>query len=156
MSDQTPHDNQDRPEKTSQQLDERRRAFEAHLQRLRVEMASTSAEMSAQLESFGKPRETGQMYAEIRRYSGLGVEALFDLIEEHKADVESLMRAIPGFVSYSLFRTDDGGSAFTVCENKAGADQSARIAHDWIASNAGELSTRAPEITEGHIVLHLS
>jgi hypothetical protein len=156
MSDQIPSTNQERPENTSELLDERRAAFEAHLQKLRVEMASTSAEMSAQLERLGKPRESGPMYAEIRRYSGLGVDLLFDLIEEHRADVEGLMRTIPGFVSYSLFRTVDGGAAFTVCHSEAGADQSARIAHDWIASNAAALGTRDPEITKGHIVVHLS
>jgi hypothetical protein len=119
-------------------------------------MASTNAEVAAQLKRFGKARDCGHMYAEIRRYSGRGVDALFDLIEERKADVESLMRTIPGFVSYSLIRTEAGGAAFTVCDSKAGADQSARIAHDWIASNAGELGTRDPEITEGRIVVHLS
>jgi hypothetical protein len=157
MSNSTPSAKIEAPEPMSpEQLVERRQAFEAHLQRLRTEIASTNAELAEQLEKIERSRRNGQMYAEIRRYSGQNVDALFDLIEELKSDVESLMRTIPGFVSYSLIRTDGGGAAFTVCSDKAGADQSARIAHDWIASNAGDLGTKDPEIFEGRVVVHLT
>lgn len=138
-----------------QQLAEHRRSFEAHLQRLRAEMASTSAEMAAQLENREQSRPTANMHAEVRRYFGQGANDLFELIEELKTEVESLMRTIPGFVSYSLIRTADGGATFTVCEDKAGADLSARVAHDWIATNAGALGTHDPEITEGRVVVHV-
>lgn len=139
----------------SQGLAEQRQAFEAHLQKLRAELASTNAEMTTQLEKLDGSCRKGTMYAEIRRYSGHGADALFDLIEELKTEVESVMRTIPGFVSYSLFRSEDGGATFTVCADKVGADQSARIAHDWIASNAGNLGTRDPEIIEGRVVVHM-
>lgn len=140
----------------SDPLEARRQAFEAHLQRLRAEIATTNAELTVQLDRIERSRHKRQMYAEIRRYSGHGVDALFDLIEELRSEVESLMQTIPGFVSYSLIRTEGGGAAFTICNDKAGADQSARIAHDWIASNAGDLGTHEPEIFEGRVVVHLT
>ena len=47
------------------------------------------------------------MHAVIRTYSGHGAKELFDLLEKRKAEVDSLIRPIKGFVSYSLVRTGD-------------------------------------------------
>ncbi len=49
------------------------------------------------------------MHAVVRTYSGQGAKELFDLIEQRKAEVESLIRSVSGFHAYTLFRTDDGG-----------------------------------------------
>ena len=49
------------------------------------------------------------MHAVIRSYSGKGTKALFDLLEKNKGEVESLIRGVKGFVSYSLVRTTRGG-----------------------------------------------
>ena len=67
------------------------------------------------------------MHAVIRTYSGPSAKKLFDLIEERKREVEGLIRPITGFVSYSLLRTADGGASVTVCQDKAGCDESARV-----------------------------
>src|SRR6516164_497193 len=64
------------------------------------------------------------MYAVIRSYSGKGTKALFDLLEKNKGEVESLIRGVKGFVSYSLVRTTRGGFSVSVYEDKAGADES--------------------------------
>ena len=48
-------------------------------------------------------------HAVVRNYSGKGTKALFDLLEKNKGEVESLIRGIKGFVSYSLVRTTRGG-----------------------------------------------
>ena len=45
----------------------------------------------------------------IRTYSGNGAKELFDVLEKNKADVESLIRSVKGFVSYTLARSGDGG-----------------------------------------------
>ena len=39
---------------------------------------------------------------------------LFDVLEKKKADVEKLLRAVKGFVSYSLVRTSGGGLSVSV------------------------------------------
>ena len=70
------------------------------------------------------------MHAVIRAYTGSGAKELFDLLEERKSDVESLIRTVKGFVSYSLVRTADGGISVTVCQDKAGADESVQRARD--------------------------
>ncbi len=96
------------------------------------------------------------MYAVVRSYSGSGTKELFDLLEQRLAEVESLIRAVQGFVAYSLIRTDDGGVTVTVCQDKAGTDESLQVARDWIQQNAGDLNTNPPAVSEGSVLLHLS
>ena len=77
------------------------------------------------------------------------------MLEKRKTDVESLMRSVTGFVSYSLFHTADGGVSVTVCSNKAGTDESLQKARDWIKDNASNTGVGAPAVSEGPIVLQL-
>jgi len=95
------------------------------------------------------------MHAVLRNYSGKGTKALFDVIERNKAEVENVIRPIKGFVSYSLVRTSKGGFSVTVCQDKAGTDESIRAARDWIAKNAGKTGAAAPTVSEGTVMLHL-
>ena len=57
------------------------------------------------------------MHAVIRSYSGKGTKALFDLLEKNKGEVESLIRGIKGFVSYSLVRTTRGRFSVSVYQS---------------------------------------
>jgi hypothetical protein len=95
------------------------------------------------------------MHAVVRTYSGKGAKELLDVLEKHKADVERLIRPIKGFVSYSLVRTADGGFSVSVCQDEAGADESVRVARDWISKNAANTGAAAPTISEGTVILHL-
>ena len=95
------------------------------------------------------------MHAVIRTYSGKGAKELFDLLEKRKAEVEPLIRAVKGFVSYSLVHTADGGFSVSVCMDKAGTDESIRAARDWIKQNAPNAGVSPPAISEGSVVLHL-
>src|SRR5215475_2530668 len=72
------------------------------------------------------------MHAVLRSYSGKGARELFDVIEKNKTDVEKVLRSVKGFVAYSLARTSDGGFSMTVCQDRAGADESSAKAKDWI------------------------
>ena len=92
----------------------------------------------------------------VRTYSGKGSKELFSLLEKNKADVEKLMRSVKGFESYTLARSSesDGGLSMTVCQDKAGTDESVRVAKDWIAKNAGNISVDAPKVSVGSIIIH--
>ncbi len=94
------------------------------------------------------------MYAVARTYSGTGAKELFDLLETRKTDVESLLRSVKGFVSYTLARSDEGGFTVTVCQDKAGTDESKQKAKDWITKNAADIGAPAPIISEGLVILH--
>jgi hypothetical protein len=93
------------------------------------------------------------MHAVVRTYSGQGAKELFDLLDKRKADVERLIRGVKGFRAYSLFRTADGGVSVTVCQDKAGADESVRVARDWIKQNAANIATKPPAVAEGTVIL---
>ena len=95
------------------------------------------------------------MHAVIRTYSGPAAKKLFDLLEERKKEVEGIIRPIKGFVSYSLLRTADGGASVTVCEDKAGTDESLEAARGWIQKNASSISATAPTVSEGSVILQL-
>lgn len=95
------------------------------------------------------------MHAVVRMYSGAGGKKLIDVLEQRKKEVEGLIRPVKGFVSYSLIRTADGGASVTVCEDKAGTEESMRIAREWIGKNAGDLGVSPPTVVEGSVILHL-
>jgi hypothetical protein len=95
------------------------------------------------------------MHAVVRTYSGKGAKKLIDVVEKNKTEVEGLLRAINGFVSYYLVRTARGGFTVSVYQDKAGTDESIRMARDWIAKNAGNLGAAAPTVSEGTVVFQL-
>jgi restriction endonuclease Mrr len=95
------------------------------------------------------------MQAVVRTYSGNGAKALFDVLEKQKADVEKQMRSVKGFVSYTLVRSGDGGLSVTVCQDKAGIDESVQRAKDWVSKNAGNTGVGAPSVSAGSVILHL-
>ena len=92
----------------------------------------------------------------VRTYSGKGSKELFSLLEEKKSDVEKAMRSVKGFVSYTLARSNesDGGLSMTVCQDKAGTEESVRIAKEWISKNAAHIGVDAPKVSSGTIIIH--
>ena len=93
------------------------------------------------------------MHAIVISYSGKGAKELFDVLEKRKTEVESLLRSIKGFVSYTLARSGDGGFSVTVCQDQAGTDESAQAARAWIAENAGNTGVGAPKVSEGPVIV---
>jgi restriction endonuclease Mrr len=78
-----------------------------------------------------------------------------DVLEKQKAEVDKLMRSVKGFVGYTLARSGDGGFSVTVCQDKAGIDESVQKAKDWVAKNAGSTGVGAPKIASGTVLVHL-
>lgn len=95
------------------------------------------------------------MYAIVRNYSGAGAKQLFDVLERQKAEVEATIRKVPGLVSYTLVRSGDGGMSITVCKDKAGADESLKVARDWIQKNASSIHANPPVVTEGSVIVEI-
>ena len=93
------------------------------------------------------------MYVVTRSYSGQGASALFDALAEREDDVKALIGTVPGFISYVAFRNDGSGQTVTVCQDKAGTDESSRRAAEWVKENIG-VSVDPPTVAEGSTVLH--
>jgi len=95
------------------------------------------------------------MYAVVRIYTGAGAKQLFDILDERKADLEAAHQHVPGLMSYTVARSEDGGVAVTVCREKAGADESVRVAKEWREKNAPGVSTNPPQLFEGAVIIHI-
>ena len=95
------------------------------------------------------------MHSVVRTYSGKGAKELMDVLEKNMAEVERLIRAVQGFVSFSLVRTTSGGFSVSVFRDKAGTDESVRVAREWIAKNAGNVGAAPPDISEGSVILQV-
>jgi hypothetical protein len=96
------------------------------------------------------------MHVVVRSYSGQGASELFDLLEQRGEDVKNLIGGVPGFVSYAAFRSGgESGMTVTVCQDKAGTDESSRRAAEWVKDNVSTTGN-PPVITEGSTVLQFN
>jgi hypothetical protein len=95
------------------------------------------------------------MHAVVRRYTGPEAGQLFGELERRTGDVERIIREVPGFVAYTLMRTSDGGCSVTVCQDRAGCEESSRRAAEWIRQNVAAAAGRPPEVMEGTVLLNL-
>ena len=92
------------------------------------------------------------MYVVVRSYSGQGAPELFDALAQRQDDVKDLIGGVPGFASYAAFRSGEGGMTVTVCQDKAGTDESSRRAGEWVKENIS-VAVNPPAITEGDTAL---
>ncbi len=66
-----------------------------------------------------------------------------------------LIRKAKGFIRYYWLDTGKGeGASFGVFRDKAGADESVRLAADFVREHLSKLMTSKPEIIEGPVVAH--
>ncbi len=93
------------------------------------------------------------MHVVTRSYSGQGAAELFDALRQREEDVKGVISTVPGFISYAAFLSDSGGHTVTVCQDKAGTDESSRRAAEWVKENVG-VTVDPPTIVEGDTVLH--
>ena len=78
---------------------------------------------------------------------------MFDALAKRAEDVQAVISTVPGFISYEAFRSDGGGQTVTVCQDKAGADESSRRAAEWVKENIG-VTVDPPAATGGSTILH--
>jgi hypothetical protein len=94
------------------------------------------------------------MFAVIRHYHfnpGDGAEIDRRIREEFVP----IMKGANGFVRYYWLDTGNGeGASLSVFQDKAGADESVRLAADWVKDNLSKLLTEKPEIIEGPVKAH--
>jgi hypothetical protein len=66
-----------------------------------------------------------------------------------------IIRKAEGFVRYYWLDTGNGeGASFGVFRDKAGADESVRLAADFVQSHLAKYMNQKPEIIEGPIKAH--
>ena len=90
-------------------------------------------------------------YAVIRHYKGSA--ELIDELGRRPGEVEDLIRGVSGFQSYYLVRTDDGGFSVSVFEDRAGAEESVKVARQYIQDTMANLAGEPPEVTQGEVTI---
>ena len=91
------------------------------------------------------------MYAAVRRYEGITDDA--EAARRVDESCLPLLEGVSGFIAYYWIDAGKGTMAsLSVFEDQAGADESVRIAHDWVQENAPELFPNPPQVTEGTVV----
>lgn len=66
-----------------------------------------------------------------------------------------LIKKAKGFVRYYWLDTGNGeGASVSVFKDKAGADESIRLAADYVKNHMAKLVTQKPEIIEGPVKAH--
>jgi hypothetical protein len=58
-------------------------------------------------------------------------------------------------VTYCATKTDDGGFTVSVYQDKAGTDESVRVAREWVAKNAANTGVAPPKVAEGSVILQV-
>lgn len=92
------------------------------------------------------------MYATVRSYAGSS--GLVDALVEHEDAVRSLISGIGGFRAYYLVRADGGEAvSVSVFDDRAGADESNRVAAEFIRDNLPDLSVSAPHVAAGEVAI---
>jgi len=92
------------------------------------------------------------MYATVRRWKNAA--ALADAMTAKEAEVKTLISGVSGFVSYYSTRDGDTVTSVSVYNDKAGADESTRLAREWAGQNVTG-SVGAPEVSGGEVFINL-
>jgi heme-degrading monooxygenase HmoA len=89
------------------------------------------------------------MHATIRRWNG--ASTLIAEIERRAQEVENIISSTPGFVAYHAVRSGDTLISVTVCQDKAGTDETTRRAGQWVRENlpADVVANLTPQVSEG-------
>ena len=96
------------------------------------------------------------MHATIRRYDGIDVTRINDVVGKVNDTLVSKLRELPGFAGYYLIEGSSGVlSSLGLFETSEQADQSTMLVSKWITDEKLDSAIpNAPKITSGKVVAH--
>lgn len=96
------------------------------------------------------------MHATIRRYEGVDVTRINEVVGKLNETLVPQLRELPGFAGYYLIEAGNGiMSSFSLFETSEQADASAKLVSEWISDeNFTTAIPNAPKITSGKVVAH--
>ena len=92
------------------------------------------------------------MFASICRYNE--VPTLVEELVKRQDEIKSVLTPIRGFHAYYLLKSSNGALSMTVCEDRAGVEESNRVASTWLKDKLPTLANRTPEVTIGELQMH--
>ena len=94
------------------------------------------------------------MFAIIRHYH-FNPKDSAEIDRRIREDFVPIVKKAKGFVRYYWLDTGKGeGASFSVYKDKAGADESVRLAANYVQEHLSKLLIQKPEIIEGPIKAH--
>jgi hypothetical protein len=96
------------------------------------------------------------MYATLRRYDDIEASHKDELTKSVNEILAPRLSKLPGFSGYFLIDTGDGVmSSVSVFDTSAQADESTRVASDWVRDEKLErILKNPPRVTDGEVTVH--
>jgi hypothetical protein len=96
------------------------------------------------------------MYATIRRYEAIDQTRTSELVKKVDDTLVPRLSKLPGFSGYHLIEAGNGVmSSIGFFDTSAQADESTRVASDWVREEKLEKALpNPPKITAGEVVVH--
>jgi hypothetical protein len=96
------------------------------------------------------------MHATIRRFEGVDMTRINELVGKVNETLIPQLRELPGFNGYFLIEADNGiQSSLSLFETREQADESTKVVTKWISDeNFNKAIPNAPKITSGKVVAH--
>lgn len=96
------------------------------------------------------------MFATIRRYEAIDQARTSEVVKQADQTLLPTLSELPGFSGYYLIEAGNGVmSSISFFDTSAHADESTRVASDWVRENKLETALpNPPKITSGEIVAH--
>jgi hypothetical protein len=95
------------------------------------------------------------MFATIRRYESIDQAQVSELVKKADESLLPSLSELPGFGGYSLIDTGNGVvSSISYFDTSEHADESTRLASNWVREQKLETVLNAPKITSGEVVVH--
>jgi hypothetical protein len=95
------------------------------------------------------------MFATIRRYDVIDQTRISELVKQDEETFLPSLTELPGFSGYSLIEAGNGVlSSISYFDTSEHADESTRLASNWVREQKLETVLNAPKITSGEVVVH--
>ena len=94
------------------------------------------------------------MFATIRRYEAIDQARTNELVKKADETLLPSLRELPGFSGYYLIEAGNGVmSSIGFFDTAEHADESTRLASNWVREQKLETVLNAPKITSGEVVV---
>ena len=96
------------------------------------------------------------MFATVRRYEGIDVSRKDELTKKVGESLAPRLSELPGFGGYFLIDTGNGVvSSMGLFDTRAQADESTRVASEWVRDEKlEEILKTPPTVTDGEVIFH--
>jgi len=90
------------------------------------------------------------VHAIITLYSGMAGQA--GRFTARRAELETLLLAVPGLVDFRLIETSEGLASLTVCRDRAACEECRRRCARWMDTHMPDLAAHVPLIVNGDVI----